>query len=160
MVIANLLSAIPLLRQKLAKFNPATLAVAFPDDGARKRFGHMFFNLPIILCEKRRKGDKREVRITEGEPAGRDIVIVDDLIHTGGTMIEAARTLRGAGANSVSAYATHGVFPEDAWRRFTSDIFAKVWVTDSCPGISEKVKQFDHYEVISLAPLIAECLSA
>ena len=160
MVIANLLSAIPLLKHKLSKFNPATVAIAFPDDGARKRFGHMFMGMPIILCEKKRKGDKREVRITEGEPAGRDIVIVDDLIQTGGTMIEAARALRRAGASSVSAYATHGVFPQEAWRRFTSDIFAKVWVTDSCPRTSEKVKALDHFEVLSLAPLIAECLSA
>jgi len=49
MVIVNLLSAIPLLKQKLAKINPATLAVAFPDEGARKRFGHMFLDVPIIL---------------------------------------------------------------------------------------------------------------
>ena len=160
MVIANMLSAIPLLKQRLSRFNPATLAIAFPDDGARKRFGHMFLDMPIILCEKKRERDEREVRITEGEPAGRDIVIVDDLIQTGGTMIEAARVLLRAGARSVSAYATHGVFPQDAWRRFESDIFAKVWVTDSCPRTSEKVKTLDHFEVLSLAPLIAECLSA
>lgn len=159
MVIADLRSAIPLLKDKLAEMETGNLAVAFPDAGARKRFGHLFPESPLILCEKRREGDTRKVHITEGDPGGADVVIVDDLIQTGGTMVDAARALKDAGARTISAYATHGVFPHEAWQRFTNDLFDKVWVTDSCPRTVEQIKVRPPFEVVSLAPLIAECLA-
>jgi len=160
MVIADLQSAIPLLKTRLSETEPDTLAIAFPDDGARKRFGHFFPELPLILCDKRRNGDRRDVRITEGDPAGRNVVIVDDLIQTGGTMVEAARALRRAGATTVSAYATHGVFPDEAWNRFSPDLFDRVWITDSCPHIAKRIQGLEHFELLSLSPLIVDCLLA
>lgn len=59
-----------------------------------------------------REGNKRIVRLKEGDPNGLHVVIVDDLINTGGTIIECQKLLKAHGAKHVSAYATHGVFPQ------------------------------------------------
>lgn len=88
--------------------------VAFPDDGAAKRFGNMFedMDLEVIVCGKTRgEGDKRTVVIQDGDAKDRHIVIVDDLVQTGGTLYQSGKVLKEAGAASVNAFVTHGVFP-------------------------------------------------
>ncbi|RWV85518.1 hypothetical protein GW17_00052683, partial [Ensete ventricosum] len=71
------------------------VTIAFPDDGAWKRFHKQLMHFPMvdcwtetIVCAKVREGDKRIVRIKEGNPEGRHVVIVDDLVQSGGTLIE------------------------------------------------------------------------
>jgi len=159
-VIPDLRSAVPLLRAELSRLSLPAPAIAFPDDGARKRFSHMFDDYPAILCDKRRQDGERRVVIQEGEPEGKNIVLVDDLIQTGGTLIQAAQALLRAGAASVNAFATHGVFPEDSWRRFDPELFDHVWITDSCPEAAAAVRGQRPFEVLSLAPLIAESLES
>lgn len=73
-----------------------------------------------IVCTKVREGIKRIVRLKEGEPAGKHVVIVDDLVQSGGTLLEAQRLLAGAGAARVSAFVTHAVFPRDSWQKFVT----------------------------------------
>ena len=58
------------------------IVVAFPDDGAWKRFHKQFDHLPMVVCAKVHEGDKRIVRIKEGNPAGFHVVIVDDLVQS------------------------------------------------------------------------------
>ncbi|CAN1758943.1 Ribose-phosphate pyrophosphokinase 4 [Linum perenne] len=88
------------------------VVIAFPDDGAWKRFHKMLDHYPT-------EGDKRIVRIREGNPSGCHVVIVDDLVQSGGTLIECQKVLAAHGAAKVSAYVTHGVFPKRSWERFT-----------------------------------------
>lgn len=159
-VIPDLRSAVPLLRAELSRLSLPAPAIAFPDDGARKRFARMFEDYPVVLCDKRRQQGQRRVVIQEGEPEGKSIVLVDDLIQTGGTLVEAARALLEAGAESVSAFATHGVLPDDSWRRFDPELFERVWITDSCPDAVEAVRGHKPFEVLSLAPLIADSLES
>ena len=64
---------------------------------------------------------------------GKHCVLVDDLIQTGGTLLETGKALLELGALDVSAFCTHGVFPQDAWKKFVIGPFKKVWITDSCP---------------------------
>uniref|UniRef100_A0A6N2LDZ4 Phosphoribosyltransferase domain-containing protein n=1 Tax=Salix viminalis TaxID=40686 RepID=A0A6N2LDZ4_SALVM len=64
------------------------IAIAFPDDGAWKRFHKQLQHFPTIICAKVREGDQRIVRIKEGNPQGRHAVIVDDLVQSGGTLVE------------------------------------------------------------------------
>ena len=110
-----------------------------------------------------REGTKRIVKLKEGEPIGRHVVIVDDLVQSGSTLIECQKLLHRLGAAKVSAYATHGVFPNDSWKRFTStgaggQGFTTFWITDSCPQTVEVVEGVEPFEILSLAVAIAEAL--
>jgi len=78
------MSAIPMLRNILREeHSHEPFAIAFPDEGALKRFGNFFPEYEIILCSKVREGDKRVVSVREGSPTGRHVLIVDDLVKTG-----------------------------------------------------------------------------
>ncbi|XP_038680689.1 ribose-phosphate pyrophosphokinase 4 isoform X1 [Tripterygium wilfordii] len=82
-------TGIPLLKQRLHQLPDADkVIVAFPDDGAWKRFHKLLDHFPTVVCTKVREGDKRIVRLKEGNPAGCHVVIVDDLVQSGGTLIE------------------------------------------------------------------------
>nr|KJB75417.1 hypothetical protein B456_012G041300 [Gossypium raimondii] len=113
-------TGIPLLKQRLHQLSDADkIVVAFPDDGAWKRFHKLLDHFPTVICTKVREGDKRIVQIKEGNPTGCHVVIVDDLVQSGGTLIECQKVLFARGAAKVSAYVTHGVFPKCSWERFT-----------------------------------------
>lgn len=152
-----------LLKERLAGKD---VSIVFPDEGAWKRFKTMFSDAngkplyPFIVCRKVRDGDKRKVTVSEGEVMGREVVIIDDLIHSGGTLIECAHALKAAGATTVSVYATHGVLEQDAWKKFLDAGFAHVWITDSCPATAALVKDLPPFEVLSLAPSIARAVMA
>ncbi|GAV82970.1 Pribosyltran domain-containing protein, partial [Cephalotus follicularis] len=115
-------SGIPLLKNRLQHLPDShNISIAFPDDGAWKRFHKQLQHFPTIVCAKVREGSQRIVRIKEGEPEGRHVVIVDDLVQSGGTLIECQRVLAAHGAAKISAYVTHGIFPNSSWRRFKHD---------------------------------------
>ncbi|XP_054791201.1 ribose-phosphate pyrophosphokinase 3, mitochondrial-like isoform X2 [Prosopis cineraria] len=82
-------SGIPLLKRRLQELPDSdNISIAFPDDGAWKRFHKQLQHFPTIVCAKVREGEQRIVRIKEGDPKGRHVVIVDDLVQSGGTLIE------------------------------------------------------------------------
>lgn len=158
-------SGIPLLRNRLRQLPDAdNITIAYPDEGAWKRFHYQFGDYPEVICTKVRDGDKRIVRLKEGNPRGRHVVIVDDLVQSGGTLIECQRLLATQGASFVSAYATHGVFPQQSWKRFVpadgegTDGFRYFWITDSCPHTVEAVTDCAPFEILSLAEPIAAAL--
>jgi phosphoribosylpyrophosphate synthetase len=174
-------SGVPLLLRELRTLpDGMNVAIAYPDEGAWKRFHWQFESFPEIICTKVRDGDKRIVRLKEGAPAGRHVVIVDDLVQSGGTLVECARALQAAGAAQVSAYVTHGVFPNRAWERFATPlpadaggsavaapatasdashaVFTHFWMTDSCPQTVKAVEGRAPFKILSLARPIAEAL--
>jgi ribose-phosphate pyrophosphokinase len=155
-VIPRLETAIPLLKNRLASVG--NLAVAFPDEGAMKRFGFMFDQIPLITCQKVRIGEKRLVSIKEGNPEGKHVVIVDDLVMTGGTLLESAKILRQHGAIGVSAYATHGVFPQQSWKKFVEAGFDHFWLTDSCPQTTAAIHHRSPFEILSLKDTVARII--
>ncbi|CAN8286758.1 unnamed protein product [Cochlearia groenlandica] len=158
-------TGIPLLTKRLQQL-PETekIIVAFPDDGAWKRFHKLLDQYPTVLCTKVREGDKRIVRLKEGNPEGCHVVIVDDLVQSGGTLIECQKVLAAHGAAKVSAYVTHGVFPKSSWERFThknnglEEAFAYFWITDSCPQTVKSIGNKAPFEVLSLAGSIGDAL--
>ena len=150
-VLPRLESGMPLLIERLSRL--PNIAVAFPDAGAEKRFGLALRSFPQITCTKIREGDKRIVTIKEGDPMGRHVVIVDDLVKTGGTILECKSVLLGAGASAISVYATHGVFPQNSWEKFCDNGFDTFWITDSCP-VASSIDGIEPFKVLSLAPLI------
>ncbi|KAA3464445.1 ribose-phosphate pyrophosphokinase 4 [Gossypium australe] len=158
-------TGIPLLKQRLHQLSDADkIVVAFPDDGAWKRFHKLLDHFPTVICTKVREGDKRIVRLKEGNPTGCHVVIVDDLVQSGGTLIECQKVLFAHGAAKVSAYVTHGVFPKCSWERFTQKNnrsekgFAYFWITDSCPHTVKAIENTAPFEVLSLAGSIADAL--
>ena len=158
--VASLQSAIPLLKRRMRDSNID--CVAFPDDGAAKRFAVFFedMDLEIIVCGKTRgEGDTRRVVIQDGDANGRHIVIVDDLVQTGGTLFESGKVLKEAGAKSVNAFVTHAVFPNESWRRFNvggdRNCFDKFWVTNSIPTVTDSLPEDDGvFEVLDLMDLV------
>ena len=163
---ASLQTAISVLVQHLKEFNDKIDCVAFPDDGAAKRFSKMFEGLgyEIVTCGKTRDGDKRVVTIQDGDVAGKNIVIVDDLVQTGGTLFECGLALKDAGANEVNAYVTHGVFPNASWKRFMRSgdrgCFEKFYLTDSIPTVTDTLPRDDVFEILELSTKIVEDLDA
>ena len=133
--------------------------IAYPDEGAMKRFHTFFEGFEEVVCTKVRQGDKRLVTLKEGEPEGKHVVIVDDLVQSGGTLIECGKVLKAKGAKALSAFCTHGVFPNDKHQRFTeSDMFDNFWITDSCPQTAKRVSGKKPFKVLSLAGRIARAL--
>ncbi|XP_020587846.1 ribose-phosphate pyrophosphokinase 4 [Phalaenopsis equestris] len=159
-------TGIPLLLLRLRQLPDAdNITIAFPDDGAWKRFHKQLQHFPMVVCAKVREGDKRIVRIKEGNSNGRHVVIVDDLVQSGGTLIECQKVLASNGAAKVSAYVTHGVFPKQSWQRFVqnnsndlSNWFTYFWITDSCPLTVKAIAGKPPFEVLSLASSIADAL--
>lgn len=155
-VIPELKSTVHLLLWQLRELK--NIAIAFPDDGACKRFGKMFPKYPLIICNKVRQGDVRIVTVKEGDPAGKDVVIVDDLIQTGGTLVECRNALDKAGAMSVSVFAPHGICPGNTLERFSPDLFKKFWITDSFPVNVEKVRAMPNGQVLPISATIGSLL--
>jgi len=155
-VLPRLETAIPLLKKRIATMENVT--IAFPDEGAQKRFGRMFKEYPLIICHKIRSGDKRQVSIKEGEPENRHVVIVDDLVMTGGTLLECRKAIAARGAASVSAYVTHGIFPDQSWRKFPDAGFSHFWMTDSCPATVKAVQEKEPFEILSLAQVLSDIM--
>lgn len=163
-------SGIPLLLERLRQLpDHSNITIAYPDEGAWKRFHYTFKTegYPEVIFTKVRDGDRCIVRVKEGEAEGRHVVIVDDLVQSGGTLIECAAALAAKGVKHVSAYVTHGVFPNQSWRRFKKDQgegastgFRYFWITDSCPlGRQSHDDNADSpFEVLSLAAPIAAAL--
>mmetsp|Transcript_38463 Transcript_38463/g.46409 ORF Transcript_38463/g.46409 Transcript_38463/m.46409 type:complete len:318 (+) Transcript_38463:305-1258(+) len=160
--VATLHSSIPLLLKELMENHREIDVVAFPDDGAAKRFGYMFREFHQVVCGKKREGEKRKVTIMDGDPSGKNIVIVDDLVQSGGTLYECGRALQEAGANKISAFVAHGVFPNESWKRFANGgdrcIFDPFWVTNSIPTVACQLPKQDVFHVLDLLPQIVEDL--
>ncbi|CAN0090626.1 unnamed protein product, partial [Ectocarpus sp. 12 AP-2014] len=160
--IASLQTSIPILINELKKGDID--CIAFPDDGAAKRFAHMFAGLGFhtVICGKVRDGEIRSITIQDGDPAGKNIIIVDDLVQTGGTLYECGLALKAGGANSVQAFVAHGVFPKEAWKRFAKGgdrcVFDKFLVTNSIPTTTDKLPKDDVYVVLDLVNRIKEDL--
>ena len=117
----------------------------------------------VIVCGKVRDGERRIVKINEGDPSNRDIIVVDDLVQTGGTLYECGQALKELGATSVSAFVSHAVFPNASWKSFDKAsggdraIFDKILVTNSIPT-TQFPPDSTTFEVLDLLPQILEDL--
>ncbi len=148
-------------------YEPETTAIAFPDDGAWKRYKNMFrakdgsFPYDFVICGKVRDGDKRIVTVREGDPSRyRDVVIVDDLTHSGGTLIECKKALASAGAKRVSAAVAHADFDRDAGivEKIEAAGFHRFHLTDSCPLVARAVRGRAPFEVSTIRDLAIQAI--
>lgn len=139
------------------------VCICFPDDGAFKRFHNKFPQFNTVICHKLRlENDKRKVEIRDGAEfvEGAHCVIVDDLVKSGGTLMECAAALVKRGAAKVSCYCTHAVFPNQSYDKFLHKSepairFEKFWISDSIPTVADVLRDQAPFEVLSIAPLIS-----
>jgi ribose-phosphate pyrophosphokinase len=109
-----------------------------------------------IIAKKRVFVDKPEVIEMVGDVNGKTALLVDDMISTGGTLVEAATTLKARGAKEVLACATHPLFADSAGRKMREAGILKTVVTDTVP-LAEHERD-SAIEVLSMAPLLAEAI--
>ena len=149
--------------QKLKRKFKDTFTIAAPDMGGAKRANTYAKTLhcPVVICHKTRARANVIERIQPiGEVEGRDIVIVDDIIDTAGTLTEAANELIKRGANSVRAFATHAVLSGPAYERIDKSALEEVYVTDTIPLSTdpEKVALQGKMRVVSMASTFARMI--
>ena len=135
------------------------LTIVAPDAGGGRRAEAVANQLeaPIAFGYKRRSGDDEvEVIAVSGDVHGRDCVVVEDIITTGGTISKLATALLSQGANRVLIAATHPVLTEGAIERLKKANVEQVIVTDSVPIPLEKLGP--QITVLSVAPLLAEAI--
>lgn len=131
-----------------------------PDTGGvvRTRSVAKRFNADIAIVDKRRpKAGQSEVMNIIGDVEGRNCILLDDIIDSGGTLCNAAKALKEKGAASVSAYITHGVLSGPAVERITKSVLTEVVITDTISQ-PESVKNCDKIREVSVATLIGEAI--
>lgn len=133
------------------------LCIATPDVGGSKRASSYakYLDCPMVICNKTRKR-ANEVASMEviGDVEGMDVVLVDDMVDTAGTITKAADLIKSKGARSVRALATHCIMSGPADERVAASALEEIVFTDSIPykGNCPRVKQ------LSVGPLFAETI--
>ena len=155
--------AMPILTDYVrSRVDTANVTVVSPDAGRIRVAEHWAAKLgggPLAFVHKTRdvsRANQARANRVVGEVEGRDCVLVDDLIDTGGTIAEAVKVLEDAGASSVIVAATHGVLSEPASQRLAECGAREVVVTDTLPIAPEQ--RFSNLTVLSIAPLLAKAI--
>ena len=156
----NLFAAPVFVRDIKERYNGADLTMVSPDVGgvvrARAMAKRVEADLAIIDKRRERAGHSEVMNII-GEVRGRDCILVDDIVDSAGTLCNAAEALREAGANSVSAYVSHGVLSGGAVSRVSSSPLETLTITDSIPA-TEAVRISNNIRQITISPLMGEAV--
>ena len=142
----------------IRSLNIENLSIAAPDMGGAKRANAYAKDLgcPVIICHKTRAKANVVSNITAiGDVEGRNIIIVDDMIDTAGTLTKAADVLMEMGAASVRACATHGILSGPAYDNINNSKLKEVFVTDSIPLTTDPSVDTSKIKVLSMAKTFA-----
>jgi ribose-phosphate pyrophosphokinase len=135
------------------------LSIATPDIGGAKRANSYasYLNAPLVICHKQREKANSVSKMTAiGEVGGRDILLLDDMIDTGGTITKAANMFMEMGANSVRAVVTHPLLSGNAYENVNESALQEVIVTDTIPLNPEK--DLSKFTVLSSAEVFADVI--
>ena len=158
------LVAAPVLEGYLkANADPRTLVVVAPDAGrvkvAERYSQHLGCDLALVhKTRPRGSANVAEARHIVGDVEGRHCVLIDDMIDTAGTIVAACDLLKTFGASEIWVMATHAVFSDPAIERLRNAPVSRVVVTDTLPLPAHR--RFEGLEVLSIAPIIANAISA
>src|SRR5215216_2192583 len=156
----NLYASPVMVRDIKERSDLTSLMVVSPDVGgvARARGFAKRINAPLAIIDKRReRAGESEVMNVIGEVAGYTCILVDDIVDSGGTLINAADALLANDAKEVYAYITHGVLSGGATTRIASSKLKELVITDSIQP-TEAVKKAPNIRSLSIATLIAEAI--
>ncbi len=137
--------------------NQENLVIAAPDVGASNRIREVakMLNLPMVICDKERKKANEIANMTViGDVDGKDVVLIDDIIDTGGTLCKAAAMLTEKGAKTVRALCCHPVLSGKAYENIEGSVLTELVVTDTIP----LKKHIEKIKVLSVAPLWARAI--
>lgn len=142
----------------ILKLNLENLTIASPDMGGAKRAknyaGHL--GAEVVICYKeRKKANVVEEMFLIGDVEGKNVILIDDMIDTAGTLCKAADILMENGAKSVRAMATHGVLSGKAYENIENSALSEVIVTDTIPLKEHKSSKL---QVLSCAELFADVM--
>ncbi len=156
----NLFTAPVFVQDIKKRFNGEDLKIVSPDVGGvvRARALGKRIGADLAIVDKRReKAGESEVMNIIGDVTGRNCLMVDDIVDSGGTLCNAAEALLKNGAKSVSAYITHAVLSGKAVERVNKSKLDKLLITDTIRP-TEGVLKSDKFEVISIAHLFGEAM--
>ncbi len=157
----NLFAAPVMVQDIRDTFDADNLIVVSPDVGGvvRARGLAKRIDAPLAIIDKRRErpGDS-EVMNVIGNVAGRTCLLVDDIVDSGGTLVNAAEALLDHGANEVTAYITHGVLSGGAVARVDNSRLKELVITDSILP-SDAVRNAHNIRVLPIAPLLGEAIA-
>src|SRR5215467_10067242 len=154
----NLYAAPVMVRDIRERFDLPNVMVVSPDVGGvvRARGLAKRINAPLSIIDKRReRAGESEVMNVIGEVSGRTCILVDDIVDSGGTLVNAADALLDQGAKEVSAYITHGVLSGGAVARITASRLKELVITDSIQP-TQAVKVARNIRTRSVASLVGE----
>nr|WP_251080740.1 ribose-phosphate pyrophosphokinase [Motilimonas cestriensis] len=151
----------PVLLEDMLNKKLVNPVVVSPDIGGVVRaraHAKLLDDADLAIIDKRRpKANVAQVMHLIGEVEGRDCIIVDDMIDTGGTLCQAAKALKDRGAKRVFAYATHAVFSGNAAKNIAESVIDEVIVTDSIP-LSPEMAKLDKVTQLTLSAMLAEAI--
>ncbi len=136
----------------------ANLVMASPDTGGTRRAGAYakFLNCEMVICYKQRiKANEVERMMLIGDVKDKDVVLVDDIIDTAGTITKAAKLMMEKGARSVRGLCTHPILSGDAYERIENSVFDELIVSDTIP----LKRECRNIKVLSTAKLFADVIN-
>jgi ribose-phosphate pyrophosphokinase len=145
----------------IKSLNLENLMIASPDMGGsyRARTFAKFFNAEVVICDKRRKrANEIESMSIIGDVTGQDVVLIDDICDTAGTLSKAAALIMENGAKSVRAVCTHAVLSGKAYETIENSVLSEMIVTDTIQLNPEKAAQCTKIKVLSTASLFANAI--
>jgi ribose-phosphate pyrophosphokinase len=150
----------PVISQHLRKSDLSNTVLVASDVGEVKDLTHYAnrLDLPMAIIDKRRSGndEKAKAHSVIGDVEGKDAILLDDEIASGGTMIEAIAFLIKNGVNSVRCGAVHGVLTKNAVQRLSETSLKEIVVCDTIPVPKEKYT--DKLKVLTVAPMFADAI--
>ena len=158
--VDNLFSTPIFARHARKKIKSKKIICVAPDVGGTERARALgkLLNVGLAIVDKRRpKPGQSQVMNVIGDVKGQTCILVDDIIDSGGTIVNAADALLKRGAKEVHVYATHGVFSGDAVKKIKSSKIKNLVITDSIDS-SDKLKKVRNIEVLSISILLAEAI--
>jgi len=156
------LSALTILAEEVKKLNLKDMVVVSPDVGGVKRARNLAYilDVPMVVMEKKRFLDRHDISESFqiiGDVKGKSAIIVDDVISSGGTIVNGAVSLKNAGTTSIVVLASHAVCAGDAFERLGKAPIDHMIITDTIDWSGKPVPPFVH--IVSVASEIATSIT-
>lgn len=158
------LYAKPLILEAAKTLGGTDFVLASADAGRAKWVESLAMDLGVdaaFVYKRRSSGSDTEITGINADVRGKKVVLYDDMIRTGGSLINAAKVYKEAGAKEIYVVATHGVFPSGSVERLeNSKLIEKIIVTDTHPNAREAAQKTDFIEISSISDLLIQAVNS